>query len=520
MSDYSTQGPTEASYLVPVFESLRRYDGLTAKHLQSARAAQPLLRLPVVQNQAVRSGNKPAEAAVEVIVEQIQLLDSITDRIIADSILKLGIYLDLYKPPAIPKRAIHALRDGALGARRRALVDHWEALHLAHGAPPTSEPPGEHTLRGKTESEVFERLAALLLDPPRVVDLVEADSTSAPTSTSTSTSAPTSAPTRSAPDVQRATSGKVVVIGGVAMDHIWRTKSIPDVATSAMAMSYIRSPGGKGFSQAVAAAHLDLDVSLIAAIAADDAGQEIRSSLMREGVDTSLLRTIPNPGLRTPTTGILELPAGNSSAVVWRDGVELDSSTIDQRATAIRSCNVLLLTFEMPQSVLRHILSLVNSSPNRPVVIVTPGQPYADGHLLSPALKQIDYLVAHLWELEGFALSDEPRYDPQLLSDDLLSLGLPSLCLLVERGGTVYQRGEAQSIPDPKSSLRDSSITRDTFCAALGARLIDHTSLTLADIRWAAAAMACFAEAYHRAPSHPRRDAVDKKYRELFPDAD
>lgn len=507
MSDHFVQGPTEASYLVPVFESPRRYDGLTAKHLHTARAAQPLLRLPVVQNQAVRSGNKPAEAVIEVIVEQIQDLDAVTDRIIADAVLKLGIYIDTYKSHNISKRAIRALQGGGLGARRSVLIEHWEALHRAHGAPPVSEPPGEHTLRARTESEVFERLAAHLLNPTPSVELADPGE-------------PLLLPVAQA--VDSGTTGKVVVVGGAAIDHIWRIRSIPDIATSTMAMSYTRTPGGKGFSQAVAAAHLDLDVSLIAAIAADDDGKEIESHLQREGVDTSLLRRIEyhsrTSSARTPATGIFELPAGNSSAAVWRDGVELDISTIDKHADAITSCDVLLLTFELPQSVLRHTLGLVKDLPTRPVVIVTPGQPYADGHLLKPVLKQIDYLVAHMWELEPFAFSDESKYDPQLLSDDLLSLGLSRLCLLVDRGGTIYERGKPhEPIPIPHSVLKESSTTRDAFCAALAARLIEDASLTGDAIRWAAAAMASFAEEYHLAPSSPRREQVDVRYHRYSP---
>lgn len=508
MSDYLVQGLTEATYLVPVFESLRRYDGLTAKRLSATRAANPLLRLPIVQNHAVQTGQKPAAAAVEVIAEQVRELDSPTDRIIADTALRLGIYLDAYKSSQISKRALYLLASGGLGERRQALVEHWDALHQAIGVqPPSERPPGEHTLRTRRESEAFHRLAALLLSPTPTIEL-------------TAQVEPT--PISIAQAVDSAATGKVVVIGGAAIDHIWRIRSIPDVATSTMAMSYTRSPGGKGVSQAVGAARLDLDVSLIAAIAGDDDGREIESHLQREGVDTSLLRRIEHHSrtstVRTPATGILELPAGNSSAAVWRDGVQLDISTIDRHAEAIISCDVLLLTFEVPQYVLRHILGLVNSAAARPVVIVTPGQPYADGHLLSSVLKQIDYLVAHLWELEGLALSDESKFDPQLLSDDLLSLGLRSLCLLVDRGGTVYERGKPQEpIPVPHSVLKESSITRDVFCAALAARLIEDISLTSDTIRWAAAAMASFAETYHHVPSHPRRATVDEKFRQITP---
>lgn len=505
MSDHLVQGLSDASYLVPVFEALRRYDGLTAKHLQTARVAPPLLRLPVVQNQAVQTGHKPADAAIEVIAEQIQDLDTVTDRIIADAILKLGIYLETYRSHNVSQRAIHALQAGGLGARRSALVEHWEALHHAHGAQPTSQPPGEHTLRARTESEVFERLASLLVNPRPTLELTEPREP---------------IPLSSAHTVDSAASGKVLVVGGAAIDHIWRIRSIPDLETSTMAMSYTRTPGGKGVSQAVAAAHLELDVALIAAVAADEDGKEIESHLQREGVDTSLLKRLERlprtSNMRTPATGIFELPAGNSSAAVWRDGVELDVATIDEHADALTSCDVLLLTFEVPESVLRHTLSLVNAAPTHPVVIVTPGQPYADGHLLGPVLKHISYLVAHLWELEGFAFSEEAKYDPQLLSDDLLSLGLHCLCLLGDRGGTIYERGKPQEqIRVPHSVLKESSISRDAFCAALAARLIENRSLTGDKIRWAAAAMASFAESYHQDPSLPLRATVEEKYRQI-----
>ena len=325
-----------------------------------------------------------------------------------------------------------------------------------------------------------------------------------------------------AQSVDSEAAGKVIVVGGAAIDHIWRVRSIPEVATSNRAMTYIRAPGGKGVSQAVAAAHLDLNVRLIAALTDNEEGKEIESHLETEGVDTSLLKRVESQGeerekLMMPATGIFELPAGNSAAAVWRDDVvELDVATIDRHAGALKSCDVLLLTFELPQSVLRHTLSLVNSAEKRPVVIVTPGQPYGDGHLISPVLKYVDYLVAHMWELEGFAFSEDAKYDPQLLSESLFSLGLRSLCLLGDLGGTIYERGKPREmIPVPYSLFKEVSITRDSFCAALAARLIEDRSLTGDKIRWAAAAMASFADSYHQGASHPRRETVDEKYRQF-----
>jgi sugar/nucleoside kinase (ribokinase family) len=499
MAEHRVQGLTEAPYLVSAFESLRRNDGFTAKRLSATRGAMTFLRLPAVQNHAVQTGHKPVDAAVEVIVEQVHELESPTDRIILDAVLNLGIYLETYKSHNISKRAVRQLETGGLGARRDALVQQWNALHQAIGEQAVFAPPREHTLRSRLESEVFERLASQLVNPKPKIERSDAGQ-----------------PIPTSVIVDSTSAGKVIVVGGAAIDHIWRIRSLPEIATSAMAMSYTRSPGGKGLSQAVAAAHLELDVALIAAVAGDEEGQQIELHLAAEGVDTSLLVRVDRPDVRTPATGVFELPAGNSCAAVWRDGPELDIVTIDRHADSLTSCDVLLLTFELPQSVLRHILNLVAAAPERPVVILTPGQPYADGHLLSPALKQVDYLVAHTWELETFAFSDEAKYDPQLLSEELLSLGVHSLCLLGDRGGTIYQRGRPpEQLPVPHTVFKESSITRDAFCAALAARLIAANPLTGDSIRWAAAAMSSFAEDVREAASHPRRAAVEQHYREI-----
>jgi ribokinase len=176
-----------------------------------------------------------------------------------------------------------------------------------------------------------------------------------------------------------------------------------------------------------------------------------------------------------------------------------------------------LLTFEIPQDVLYRTLNWATKSPHRrPVIVVTPGQPYTGGYVDSTVLKDIDYLVAHIWELEKFAYSTQAKYDPQLLSEDLLNLGLRSLCILGNRGGTIYSRGESRiSISAPQSLHRESSITRDAFCAALAARLVEDHSLNDDAIEWAGAAMASFAEDYPLAHTPPRRERVEQKFREI-----
>jgi ribokinase len=323
----------------------------------------------------------------------------------------------------------------------------------------------------------------------------------------------TTQPTRSTPKTAYVTpatvaapsAGRVIVVGGVAIDHTWHLERLPEVETSKLAMNYSRAPGGKGLSQAVAAARLGLEVALIAAVTDDREGQEIVEYLESESVDTSMVKCLP--GLVTPATAIFEQPRGESAAAVWRSAVELDIQHLDKHAGAVADCDVVLLTFEVPRSVMHHTLNLASGpGDQRPAVIVTPGQPYPDGGRSTQALAQIDYLVAHTWELVSFADSPGAAHDPRVLSAQLLDQGLRSLCLLENRGGTIYLPGEAPiAIPATFSLLKESAITRDAFCAALAARLIGNRSLTDDAIQSAAAAMASFAEGYSLASYAPRR---------------
>ena len=140
---------------------------------------------------------------------------------------------------------------------------------------------------------------------------------------------------------------------------------------------------------------------------------------------------------------------------------------------------------------MEHILALVGSlAEKRPLAIVTPGQPYPNP-LSGQALSQIDYLVAHSWELGRYQPPDRPKFDVDIAAQQLLAYGVETLCLLLEGGCTVYSNALGIfPVPTLPSPYKESSIARDAFCAALAAKLIDgerHFSDEIA--LWASAAM-------------------------------
>jgi ribokinase len=493
---------SDAVVLTHALEKLRARDGLVLERLQiTTRRSDvaPLLRLPLVQNFATVQDIDVALAAVQVVAQCVRDTTDGTHQIVADAILALGVLEDAYAQHGLDDKVIQALRAASLGRRRATLLNHWRNLHLAMGLVP-DHAPSDRTLRGTIESDVLRQLARLLLQPGD--DLIAVPTTAEAARTSRNRPA--------------SSAGRVIVIGGAVMDVIFRTNIIPQHETSTLAEDCLLTPGGKGVSQAVAAARLGLRVSLIAALGDDDFGQQVVEHLRDENVDTSLLKIVRNA--RTPITGVFELRRGDSIAAVWRnDGViSLGVRDVDLLAHQIADCDTVLLSFEIPRETFERAVDLAHhDSTDRPTVIVTPGQPYPDGFISRPALSQIDYLVAHDWEIDRFGPPGNDRFDPHRIGEHLLREGVGTVCLLGNGGGLIYSRitPHIERLPTVSSPFKESSITRDAFCAALAAKLIDEGELSEKVAAWATAAMACAAEDHKHATTMPDRERIERKLR-------
>lgn len=487
-----------ALVLTHVLEKMRARDGLTLARLQDDRGqAAPLLQLHATQRFAnVYKVDLPSAALGVVSQCVLETIDG-THRIVADAILALGLFSDLHREHGIEDRVVQSLHADSVGIRRTALLTNWRRLHEAMGLTP-GEPPSDRTLRGTTEHEVLRELARQLIR--REVTSVGSRSVVA--------SAPADAGANGT-----VSKGRVIVVGGAVMDATFRTKLLPQSETSSEAYGFDLSPGGKGLTQAVAAARLGLDVSLVAAVADDRFGQEIVHYLRDEGVNTSLLKVVRQA--RTPFTGVIEMELGDSIAVNWRNQMEvrLDARDLDGLSQELTGCDAVLVTFEIPRETVQHTLELVHAvDQDRPVVIVTPGQPYPDDDISRHSLAQIDYMVAHAWELGRYSPPGQDRFDPDPVARHLLAYGVETLCIPGNGGCTIYSDTDLQtfSVPSFPSIYKESSAARDAFCAALAAQLIDNDRVfTERQALWATAAMACATADFPLSNSMPDRRRVE-----------
>jgi ribokinase len=83
---------------------------------------------------------------------------------------------------------------------------------------------------------------------------------------------------------------RLTVVGSVNLDLVARVERLPRPGETVTGATFTRIPGGKGANQAVAAARLGAEVTLVACVGADDFAREALVELERAGVELELAR--------------------------------------------------------------------------------------------------------------------------------------------------------------------------------------------------------------------------------------
>src|SRR5258708_36239335 len=97
---------------------------------------------------------------------------------------------------------------------------------------------------------------------------------------------------------------------------------------------------------------------------------------------------------------------------------------------------------------LQRALELVHGAEGRrPLIVATPCNPYNDGSVSGQALSQIDYMVAHAWELGRYAPPDRDTFDLDAVARRVLAYGVETLFIPTGRRGTDYSGTNFWNLP-------------------------------------------------------------------------
>jgi ribokinase len=259
--------------------------------------------------------------------------------------------------------------------------------------------------------------------------------------------------------------GGVCVVGSVNADTTLRVRALPGPGETVLADRRSGSGGGKGANQAAAAVAAGARVSLVAAVGADEAGDELRTALGARGIDVSAILT------RGEDTGsaVVVVADDGENLIVVHPGANagLDPDAVS-RAVGELGASVLLGQLEVP------VAALVAAARARgdALFILNPAPMAASAAPLAELLEAADLLVPNRSELAALVSRATPGTDAEVRAClDALECRADVVVTLGADGCLVRAAGEITAVPAPVVDTVDTSGAGDVFCGVLAAEL-------------------------------------------------
>ena len=316
-------------------------------------------------------------------------------------------------------------------------------------------------------------------------------------------------------DVDRpppATKPRVVVLGGAVTDVMLRIPQMPAWGEAVQAHAGGMSPGGKGLNQAIAAARMGADVSLITAIGDDQLGIHLRDAMIAHGINHDHVRTMA--GAVSPLTAVFVNDEANAAFIGWKNSAQV-GLTRDAVAAAeelIESADALLISLEIPLDAVMDAVRVAKRGHTR--VMLNPAPPLDPPERLSDhVLRDVDILIPNIWEayrLVGRSPGLHSTADLARLAADLGSMGVGTVAITTGADGCVTWHGGAfVEHAGFMTNPLDTSGGSDAFCAAFGLAILGGKSVSEA-AREANAAGALSVGMRGAAASMPSADDVTR----------
>jgi ribokinase len=261
----------------------------------------------------------------------------------------------------------------------------------------------------------------------------------------------------------------VTVVGSVNLDLVARCERLPRPGETVTDASFSRIPGGKGANQAVAAARLGADVTLVCCVGRDGLAEE---ALPREERLTVEVQRADAP---TGVALILVDAAGENQIVV------APGANAELGELALAPADAVLCQLEIPDAAVLSAweqasgLFCLNAAPARPIAV------------------DPDLTVVNRFELEVLARRD----------------GLVAVTLGADGAVLLEDGAEVARARPPRVDAVDGTAAGDAFTACLLVSLLEGRSREESLTR-ACAAGALAASRFGAQPSLPTAAAVDE----------
>jgi len=171
--------------------------------------------------------------------------------------------------------------------------------------------------------------------------------------------------------------GKIVVIGSTNTDMVVKSRKIPSPGETILGGTFMMNPGGKGANQAVAAARLNGNVTLVTKLGNDLFGEQAKHIFDFEGIDT---RYIVNDPKNPSGIALIMVDQDGENCIVVAPGSNgtLSAYDIEEGVYGNDPSDVFLMQLEVPVSTIEFVAQKVYEKNNRVILNPAPARQLSD----------------------------------------------------------------------------------------------------------------------------------------------
>lgn len=262
---------------------------------------------------------------------------------------------------------------------------------------------------------------------------------------------------------------KIFIIGSANTDMVVKADKLPLPGETLLGGTFFMNAGGKGANQAVAAARLGGNVTLVAKVGDDIFGKQTIDGLKTEHINTGFVFIDKHS-----PSGIALIMVNNEgeNCIVVAPGANANLLPEDiETVQGISEAAIILMQLEIPMETIRAITKKAKANHQKLIINPAPAQKLADELLDGLFLITPNETEASL--LTGITVADEVT--AAKAAGVFLSKGVQNIIITLGRQGAYFQNDHLKlKVAAPIVHAVDTTAAGDTFSGALTVALTEN----------------------------------------------
>jgi len=260
----------------------------------------------------------------------------------------------------------------------------------------------------------------------------------------------------------------IIVIGSANTDMVVKSKTLPLPGETILGGTFFMNAGGKGANQAVAAARLGGNVTLVAKVGQDIFGKQTIVGLQQEHINTDyVFETAASPS----GTALIMVNDEGENCIVVAPGANAELLPADiAKLKDLSAAEIILLQLEIPMETIAAVVKIAKNNQQKVIINPAPAQLLDDTLLDGLFLITPNETEAAL--LTGIKVQDEAT--AAKAAAIFLSKGVQNVIITLGKQGAYFQNNNLKfTTAAPIVKAVDATAAGDTFSGAIAVALTE-----------------------------------------------